>query len=84
MVVVNGDSERVVGVDFDRAQTFDQLTDKHKEWMSFEYRLVAEIGRDMVSGERVIRFNLDQTWLIFFYVLSIGSGFHTGEAFTGA
>jgi hypothetical protein len=52
MMVVEGDPERAIWIDFDRAQTFhlDTLTEEQKEWIAFEDKLVAEVGRDMVSN----------------------------------
>ncbi|KAL2004521.1 hypothetical protein VTN00DRAFT_3406 [Thermoascus crustaceus] len=42
---------RVIWLDFDQAQTFDQetLTEEQKEWIEFEEHCVIEMGSDMVS-----------------------------------
>ena len=51
MMVVEGDPERAIWIDFDRAQTFSQdLTEMQKEWIAFEKELMAEIAHCMVSG----------------------------------
>lgn len=51
MVLRDHPDERVIWLDFDRAQTFDQDTsgEEQKEWMEFEQRCVVEMGSDMVS-----------------------------------
>jgi tRNA A-37 threonylcarbamoyl transferase component Bud32 len=50
MMVVDGDPERAIWIDFDRAQTFDgdDATEDQKEWMAFEKALVAEMTDFMV------------------------------------
>jgi hypothetical protein len=44
MIVVKGDPERAIWIDFDRAQTWDNdnLTGKEKEWLQFESELAAD------------------------------------------
>jgi len=51
MVIVKGDPERAIWIDFDRAQTFDpdHITEQQNEWMDFENELVADIGVCMAS-----------------------------------
>lgn len=56
MVLRDDPDDRVIWLDFDRAQTFDQdtLTEKQKEWMEFEERCVIEMGSDMVSFQYLL------------------------------
>ncbi|PIG83957.1 hypothetical protein AARAC_008627 [Aspergillus arachidicola] len=46
MMIIEGDPERAIWIDFDRAQTFDldNITEEQKEWMEFEDELVGEMG----------------------------------------
>lgn len=50
MMVVEGDPERAIWIDFDRAQTFDRndITDDQKARIELEKALVVEIGQFMV------------------------------------
>ncbi|OAX78608.1 hypothetical protein ACJ72_07083 [Emergomyces africanus] len=49
MMIVEGDPERAIWIDFDRAQTFDtELTERQKEWIAFEKELMAEMADFMV------------------------------------
>lgn len=49
MMDVNGDPERAIWIDFDRAQTFsDELTERQKGWIRFEKLLVKEMADFMV------------------------------------
>lgn len=49
MMIVEGDPERVIWIDFDRAQTYcGELTERQQEWFSLEKRLVYEMADFMV------------------------------------
>lgn len=49
MMIVKGDPERAIWIDFDRAQTFQgPLTQLQEEWIAFEKLLVEEIAEFMV------------------------------------
>lgn len=49
-MVLEHDPSRVIWVDFDRAQTFDpgNVSDRQKEWLDHEVKLVDELDRSMV------------------------------------
>ncbi|RFU24013.1 hypothetical protein B7463_g12327, partial [Scytalidium lignicola] len=47
MMVVDGDPERAVWIDFDRAQTFERLRQQDIKWIEFEFKLVVEILEEM-------------------------------------
>lgn len=51
MMIVDGDPERAIWIDFDRAQTFDpdHLSERQQEWLDFETALVTEMETFMVS-----------------------------------
>jgi tRNA A-37 threonylcarbamoyl transferase component Bud32 len=50
MMIVEGDPERAIWIDFDRAQTFNgDLTERQKEWIAVENELVAEMADFMVG-----------------------------------
>ncbi|KGY15353.1 hypothetical protein PABG_11654 [Paracoccidioides brasiliensis Pb03] len=47
-MTVEGDPERAIWRDFDRAQTFNgELTERQKEWIVFEKNLMAEMAEFM-------------------------------------
>ena len=49
MMIVEGDPERAIWIDFDRAQTFNaEPTERQKEWITFEKELMAEMADFMV------------------------------------
>lgn len=51
MMIVEGDPERVVWIDFDRAQTYyGERTERQKEWFEMGKLIVVELGEDMVCG----------------------------------
>lgn len=51
MMIVEGDPERAIWIDFDRAQTFaGPLTKQQKEWITFEKLLAEEMAEFMVRG----------------------------------
>lgn len=52
MLVVNGDPEKVVWIDFDRARTSNTLSDSEKEEMKIEVEIAADILEDRVSEQR--------------------------------
>lgn len=50
-MIVEGDPERAIWIDFDRAQTFSgELIERQKKWIAFEKELVAEMADCMVCG----------------------------------
>lgn len=51
MMIVEGDPERAVWLDFDRAQTLNgELTERQEEWIAFEKEIMAEMADFMVCG----------------------------------
>lgn len=45
MMIVEGEPERAIWIDFDRAQTFNgELTERQEEWIAFEKALMAEMA----------------------------------------
>ncbi|OJD13495.1 hypothetical protein AJ78_06042 [Emergomyces pasteurianus Ep9510] len=47
-MIVEGDPERTIWIDFDRAQSFSQeLTERQNEWIEFENELMAELAECM-------------------------------------
>ncbi|OJD18421.1 hypothetical protein AJ78_01540 [Emergomyces pasteurianus Ep9510] len=56
LMTVEGDPERAIWIDFDRAQTFDgELTERQQGWIAFEKKLMAEVAdtmkHDFVTGK---------------------------------
>jgi hypothetical protein len=52
MMAVDGDPERALWIDFDRADTYEydtELTEHQKEWMGIERDIVTEMDAYMVS-----------------------------------
>lgn len=50
MMVLEGDLERAIWIDFDRAKTFNgELSELQQEWIDFEKLLVSEMAKDMVG-----------------------------------
>jgi len=64
MMIVEGDPERAIWIDFDRAQTFDpdNVTEKQNEWIEFEKELVADIGACMEADS--LEGRLNKTYLM--------------------
>jgi len=62
MMVVQGDPERAIWIDFDRAQTLHakSMTEIEKEWISFEKELVVEMDECMVSDQSARSVNLSE------------------------
>lgn len=55
MMIVEGDPERAIWIDFDRAQTFNrELSDRQKEWIGFEKAILNEMADYMVCGRQFI------------------------------
>ncbi|KAH8812865.1 hypothetical protein F5884DRAFT_856159 [Xylogone sp. PMI_703] len=54
MMVVDGDPERAVWIDFDRAQTFERLRQPYKGWIEFEFELVVEILEEMEATSKEV------------------------------
>ncbi|KAJ0413121.1 hypothetical protein BJY00DRAFT_306542 [Aspergillus carlsbadensis] len=54
LMVVKGDAERAIWIDFDRAQTWDEdnLSDRQKGWLDFERELVVELLQDMEADSK--------------------------------
>lgn len=53
MMVIEGDPERAIWIDFDRAQTLDEeLTERQKGWLVKEKFLVEEMAVFMVCSSR--------------------------------
>ena len=62
MMVVQGDPERAIWIDFDRAQTLHakSMTEIEKERISFEKELVVEMDECMVSDQSARSVNLSE------------------------